>query len=198
MANPFQPQSLCGLRSAERGEGCGLSNFFQVSMMECKLLWVQITLTDSGPPCARLYENRCCYLGNREERLFKRNILSFSLIHCSWRFRTLLLNCSCYGYQHLYQQPFVRLSPCITRASPPTSTSTPPLFKGFCFMAASIISGLQMCSAQLAVQNQITGNVLLKSLFTLQNETLSHMELEFHNIKHRPCLFGLYLNVSQS
>ncbi len=55
----------------------------------------------------------------QRERLFKRNILSFSLIHCSWRFGTLLLNCSCYGYQHLHQQPFQRLSPCISRASSP-------------------------------------------------------------------------------
>lgn len=115
----------------------------------------------------------------QREWLFKRNILSFSLIHCSWRFGTLLLNCSCYGYQHLYQQPFQRLSPCISRASSPPSTSStppppspPPPFRGFCFIAASTISGQQMCSAQLAVQEQWTRNILLKSLFAFQNKTL--------------------------
>lgn len=66
----------------------------------------------------------------QRERLFKRNILSFSLIHCSWRFGTLLLNCSCYGDQRLYQQPFQRRSPCISRASskPPTTTSSSASF----------------------------------------------------------------------
>lgn len=59
----------------------------------------------------------------QRERLFKRNILSFSLIHCSWRFRTLLLNCSCYSYQHLYQQ----LSACIQRLLPPLLPPTPNL-----------------------------------------------------------------------
>lgn len=57
----------------------------------------------------------------QREWLFKRNILSFSLIHCSWRFTTLLLNCSCYGYQHLYQQPFQSLSPCISPHTTPSS-----------------------------------------------------------------------------
>ncbi|MEQ2179803.1 hypothetical protein GOODEAATRI_028893 [Goodea atripinnis] len=74
--------------------------------MECELLRVQIMLTDSGPPRIRLYENQNRCLGNTGgKRLFKRNILSFSLIHCSWRIRTLLLNSSFYGYQRLYRQP---------------------------------------------------------------------------------------------
>lgn len=46
------------------------------------------------------------------------------------------------------------------------------LFRGFCFIAASTISGQQMCSAQLAVQEQWTRNILLKSLFAFQNKTL--------------------------
>lgn len=141
--------------------------------MECELLWVQITLTDSGPRRARLYENRRCRLGNKREWLFKRNILSFSLIHCSWRFTTLLLNCSCYGYQHLYQQPFQRLLPCIfpSPPSPPQPPTLPP-FRGFCFIAASTISGLQTCSAELAVSEQSSTSVHLKSLFAFHNKTL--------------------------
>lgn len=110
----------------------------------------------------------------QREKLFKRNILSFSLIHCSWRFGTLLLNCSCYGYQHLYQQPFQRLWSYTLhiQSQPPRPPIPPPPFRGFCFIAASTISGLRMCSAQLAVQEQSTRNILLKSLFVLQNITL--------------------------
>lgn len=56
---------FCGWRTVKRPQGCGLSGFRQVSMMECEFLRVQITLTDSGPPRTWLYENRRCYLGNR-------------------------------------------------------------------------------------------------------------------------------------
>ena len=62
---------LCGWRAVKRPEGCGLLGFRQVCMMECELLRVQITLTDSGPPRARLYENWRCYLGNGGEGFSK-------------------------------------------------------------------------------------------------------------------------------
>lgn len=60
------------------------------------------------------------------------------------------------------------------QSQPPLSTATrpPPPFRGFCFIAASTISGLQMCSAQRAAQEQSTKNILLKSLFAFQNKTL--------------------------
>lgn len=56
------------------------------------------------------------------------------------------------------------------QSQPPTSTSSPPPppFRGFCFIAACTISGLQMCSAQLALQQQPTRNVLLKSLIAFR------------------------------
>lgn len=100
----------------------GYKGFSQRSMMECTFLWVQITPTDSGLPRALPYENRLCYLGNGEW-LLEKNILSFTLIQCSWRFRALLLNCSFYGYRHLHQKLFQRFSPCISR---PTSPLPPP------------------------------------------------------------------------
>lgn len=92
----------------------GCRGFSQRSMMECKFLWVQITPTDSGPPGAPPDENRRRYLGNGEW-LLEKNILSFSLIRCSWRFRALLLNCSFYGYRHLHQKLFQRVWPCVSR-----------------------------------------------------------------------------------
>lgn len=91
--------------------------------MECKFLWVQITPTDSGLPRALPYENRWRYLGNGEW-LLEKNILSFSLIRCSWRFRALLLKCSFYGYRHLHQKLLERFSPCISRPTSPSSPST--------------------------------------------------------------------------
>lgn len=44
-------------------------------VMECELLSVQITLTDSGLLCARLYENRRCCLGDRGEKAFQKEHL---------------------------------------------------------------------------------------------------------------------------
>lgn len=43
--------------------------------MECELLSVQITLTDSGLLCTRLYENRRCCLGDRGEKAFQKEHL---------------------------------------------------------------------------------------------------------------------------
>lgn len=85
----------------------------------------------------------------------------------------------------------------------PPPPPPPPPFRGFCFIAASTISGLQMCSAQLAVQQQSTRNVLLKSLFAFRNKTLCtfpHMWLasEFHNRKNGPCPLALYPIVFRS
>lgn len=44
-------------------------------MIECKLVWVQITPTDSGPPRVLLYENRRCYLGNGGGMAFQKEHL---------------------------------------------------------------------------------------------------------------------------
>lgn len=126
----------------------------------------------------------------RRERLFKRNILSFSLIHCSWRFGTLLLNCSCYGYQHLYQQPFWRLSPYSLHSQ--SQLPLPP-FRGFCFIAASTISGLQMCSAQLTVQEQWTRIFPWNFYLLFLNKILCTLCVTNAFSQYRQCPLGLNL-----
>lgn len=98
----------------------GLSDFHQVSLTgSTGVSGCKSRRQFLGCLALLLYENRQRYLGNRGNGFFKKNILSFSLIHCSWRFGALLLNCSFYGYRHLHQQPFRRLSPRITIANPP-------------------------------------------------------------------------------
>lgn len=100
-------------------------------------------------------------------RLFRRNILSFSLIHCSWRFGSLLLNCSCHSYPHLYQQQFQRHSPCISRAPPPPPSC---LLLGGCVLL--LYPQYQTCKcAQLCLlcRSSQPSNILLKSLFASQN-----------------------------
>lgn len=98
----------------------GLSDFHQVSLTgSTGVSGCKSHRQFLGCLALLLYENRHRYLGNRGNGFFKKNILSFSLIHCSWRFGALLLNCSFYGYRHLHQQPFRRLSPRISIANPP-------------------------------------------------------------------------------
>lgn len=137
-----------GTVAAFRGSGlcsepaAGLSHFH----------WVSLTGAPASPGANHtdsfwaafalpLYENRRRYLGNRGNGFFKENILSFSLIHCSWRFGALLLNCSFYGYRHLHQQPFSEALAAHIH-SQPARPNPPPLFRGFCFIAASTLSGL--------------------------------------------------------
>lgn len=166
---------FCGRRAVKRPEGCGLSGFRQLSVMECELLWVQITLTDSGPPLRSPVWKLAVLPRQQRERLFKRNILSFSLIHCSWRFGTLLLNCSCYGYQHLYQQPLERRSPCISRASFPHRR----LLGDSVLLLHPQYQTCKCARLSLLCRSSQPNNFLLKSLFAPQNKTwytfLSHL-----------------------
>lgn len=90
------PVPLLAIDHSEEEEGKGQSNmelsyvwgffswslgdykgFSQGSMMECKFLPVQITLTDSGLPSAPPYENRRRYLGNRGNGFSRRTSCHF-------------------------------------------------------------------------------------------------------------------------
>lgn len=70
---------------------------------------------------------------------------------------------------------FQRLSPSSlhihSQGTPPPPFPPPSSFRGFCFIAASTISCLQMCSAQLAVQEQAPRNILTNH-FLFPNKTL--------------------------
>lgn len=149
-------RASCGFKACKETRGflasqvSSRSPWWSASFSGCKSRW-QIL----GAP-HRLVWKSALLPRQQRERLFKRNILSFSLIRCSWRIGTLLLNCCCYGYQRLHQQPFPEaLAPRIRSQLSPTS---PLLTGGSCFIAASIISGLQMFS-------QPSRKILLKSLF---------------------------------
>lgn len=90
---PVPPLAVDHSGGCEEEEGKGQSNmelrtgafcssgdykgFSQASVMECKFLLVQITLTDSGLPRAPPYENRRRYLGNRGNGFSKRTSCHF-------------------------------------------------------------------------------------------------------------------------
>lgn len=77
------------------------------AVMEWELPRVQITLTVSGPaPCLAIWKSCTVTLATEGERLFKREHLVISFNPLQLEIGTLLLNCSCYGYQRLYRQPF--------------------------------------------------------------------------------------------
>lgn len=77
------------------------------AVMEWELPRVQITLTVSGPaPCLAIWKSCTVTLATEGERLFKREHLVISFNPLQLEIGTLLLNCSCYGYQRSYRQPF--------------------------------------------------------------------------------------------
>ncbi len=85
--------------------------------VEWELLWTQIIVTVSGPRSVPSYMKISTVAVVTERgRLFKRNILSFSLIPLQLEIGTLLLNCSCHGYCHGFVTAAISglLSPCLS------------------------------------------------------------------------------------
>lgn len=124
-SEPEYHRVLCGCEDRKENQRVSASwvssrsGWWSASFSGCKSRW-QI-LGRLAFACMKI---RAVALATGGERLFKRNILSFSLIHCSWRIRTLLLNSSFYGYQRLYRQP---LPEAPRSAHPQPATPHPPL-----------------------------------------------------------------------